>query len=140
MKKIIITLSLLLCLGCSKEKVLECSKEEDLDGYKTISKELITFNKDNVLEYDAKIEVTLDNDYLKYKSVFIKEIENKFKEYNKMKGVKFKEEETDTGLNMTINANITKMSNRSLEKLKLRKKANLKATKTDREKDGFKCK
>ena len=140
MKKTIIILSLLLLTGCTKETVLECSKESDLDGYKTTSKELITFSNDNVLEYDASIEVSLDKDYLKYKSIFIKEIEKSFKKYNKMNGVKFSSNKTDNGINMTINANIKKMDDKSIKELKLAKKANIEETKKAREKDGFKCK
>ena len=140
MKKLLITISLLLLTGCTKESVLECVKTEELDNYKTISKELITFNNDNVLEYDASIEVVLDKDYIKYKSIFIKEIENNFKKYNKMNGVKFNSNETNNGINMTINADVSKMDDKSIKELKLAKKANIDITKQEREKDGFKCK
>lgn len=140
MKKILIILSLLLLTGCTQESVLECVKTEELDNYKTISKELITFNNDNVLEYDASIEVVLDKDYIKYKSIFIKEIENNFKKYNKMNGVKFNSDETNNGINMTINADVSKMDDKSIKELKLAKKANIDMTKQEREKDGFKCK
>lgn len=133
-------LSLLLLTGCTQESVLECVKTEELDNYKTISKELITFNNDNVLEYDASIEVVLDKDYIKYKSIFIKEIENNFKKYNKMNGVKFNSDETNNGINMTINADVSKMDDKSIKELKLAKKANIDITKQEREKDGFKCK
>lgn len=140
MKKILIILSLLLLTGCTQESVLECVKTEELDNYKTISKELITFNNDNVLEYNASIEVVLDKDYIKYKSIFIKEIENNFKKYNKMNGVKFNSDETNNGINMTINADVSKMDDKSIKELKLAKKANIDITKQEREKDGFKCK
>ena len=140
MKKTMLILSLLLLTGCTQESVLECVKTEELDNYKTISKELITFNNDNVLEYDASIEVVLDKDYIKYKSIFIKEIENNFKKYNKMNGVKFNSDETNNGINMTINADVSKMDDKSIKELKLAKKANIDITKQEREKDGFKCK
>ena len=140
MKKLLITISLLLLTGCTQESVLECVKTEELDNYKTISKELITFNNDNVLEYDASIEVVLDKDYIKYKSIFIKEIESNFKKYNKMNGVKFNSNETNNGINMTINADVNKMDDKSIKELKLAKKANIDITKQEREKDGFKCK
>ena len=140
MKRLLITISLLLLTGCTQESILECVKTEELDNYKAISKELITFNNDNVLEYDASIEVVLDKDYIKYKSIFIKEIESNFKKYNKMNGVKFNSNETNNGINMTINADVSKMDDKSIKELKLAKKANIDITKQEREKDGFKCK
>ncbi len=131
---------MLVCAGCSKTKVLTCTKTEDETGATLKETEKIKFNGSKVEDYEATIDVVIDEKYKSYKSTFVSYIEKGYKEYDEIKGVTLTTKETDDGVKITLKADVQKMSDTNLKKLDLEKKASYDKTKDARKKAGFTCK
>ena len=144
MKKAIIALSsviaLVLFTGCGKSKVLECSLTQSATGYKMVGTEKITFKGNDVKDYSAEFVMELDEKYLTYKSTFVSAFKTQMNQYKGIDGVELNTKETDDGVKVTMKANVQKMTDDGLKKFDLKKKASYSATKTAREKSGYKCK
>lgn len=144
MKKTLIVftavVSLALFTGCKKNKVLECSMTESETGYSMKGTEKITFKGNSVEDYSATFTLELDDDYVAYKDMVVSAFEKQMDRYKNIDGVKLNTETTDTGVKVTMSADVQKMDDSGLKSLELSKKASYDATKKDRENSGYKCK
>lgn len=132
--------AVVVCSGCSKQKVLDCTRTEDETGATLKENEKVTFKGTSVVDYEASIDVVIDEKYKSYKSTFVSYIEKEYKEYEEIKGVTLKTKETDDGVKISLKADVQKMADKDLKTLDLEKKADYNKTKDARKKAGFTCK
>ena len=145
MKKNMMLATLVILLGfatgCSKEKVLECSKKEDSTGMAMEQTIKTKFNKNEIKNIDVTMDVNIEDAYKEYKSSIIKSVENQYSVYKDKTGITYSVDEKDSGLVVTIKADLKKMDDETKEELSMvDAKADFDTAKKELEKEGYTCK
>ena len=132
---------ILLSTGCKKERVLECTKNEEQSGIQMNETVKITFKGNNVENVNSSVDAVLGDTYKNYKNLFITTIESQFKNYKDLKGVDIKVSDTDDTVTATLNADLNKMDDDAKNKFNIvDTKANYEKTKESLEKQNYSCK
>ncbi len=132
---------ILFSTGCKKERVLECTKNEEQSGIQMNETVKITFKGNNVENVNSSVDAVLGDTYKNYKNLFITTIESQFKNYKDLKGVDIKVSDTDDTVTATLNADLNKMDDDAKNKFNIvDTKANYEKTKESLEKQNYSCK
>ena len=132
---------ILFSTGCKKERVLECTKNEEQSGIQMNETVKITFKGNNVENVNSSVDAVLGDTYKNYKNLFITTIESQFKNYKDLKGVDIKVSDTDDTVTATLNADLNKMDDAAKNKFNIvDTKANYEKTKESLEKQNYSCK
>lgn len=121
----------------SGNKTLTCTQTMDQSQMKMTAEAKIKFSMYKADKVDATFNIELNDRYLSFKDVFIKEFKKQYSTYEKKYEIKPKYEETDKGLKMTFSA-----SNNSFQKVMSisSNKNSYNQVKKDMEKAGYTCK
>ena len=139
----VLALVLVLVSGCgsSGSKVLTCTMSENQSGMKMTNTAKITFNSKEATKINLNIDVNLDDSMKSYASMIASSVESQFSELKDQKGVTVKSNTKGSKVTLTIDADLTKMSDKAKEALNLDgATGTYKEAKKDLEKAGFKCK
>lgn len=132
---------ILFSTGCKKERVLECTRNEEQSGIQMNETVKITFKGNNVENVNSSVDAVLGDTYKNYKNLFITTIESQFKNYKDLKGVDIKVSDTDDTVTATLNADLNKMDDDAKNKFNIvDTKANYEKTKESLEKQNYSCK
>lgn len=117
MKKLLLSLGLVLVLtGCGGKK-LTCTAEEEEMGMKMVGKATITFKGDKVAKVKETADVTVTDEMKSLIDTLKSSLEESYNKYNDY-GVKAKVTVKDATISTSIEYNVNKISDENLEKLK----------------------
>ena len=129
--------SILLC-GCS-EKSLGCTKVEDNDSGKMTEEQYFDFSGNNIKTYKANMSIKLNDDFDDYADMLLEKLKEPFKEYDDKNGIKYKTNQKDGTISVSISADYNKLDDETKNRLGI-KDSNYDEVKKTLEEDGYTCK
>ena len=134
-------LSTCILSGCGS-KVLECNRSNDYSEEMKMNQTVkATFKGKEVTNLTMNMNITLSENYLEYRDNLKSSIEDEFSNLKNSDGVSFNTKDTSNGFTFNLDANITKMDEKSKGELNLlNTKQSYEDAKKEFEDEGYTCK
>lgn len=140
MKKYIPILCFTLLLSGCSTKSLKCTLKEDIEAGKSIKKQTIIFDDDEIKRVENVISIELNNNYKDYTNTMYKSLKKSLNNYNDKNGIEITSSKEENKFTFVISGDYDKMNDDSKKVMELDDDVTYKKAKSSLTKQGYTCK